>query len=188
MSGSRDFGAQIFTALLRSLGVETRLVFSLQPLGFNFGKAEDFHRLPRKHNTQNDDPPGDDEEDLGLPQVKPNPRRTGVDSDLLYPVFWSEVPFQTTWIAVDALTLPLIAVSPAEHHKFEPRGRLAEEKKEVMGYVVTYDSGPLAVDAADVREICQRCYDAVCEEFWSNEEMADKGVSGAEFGRRGGNV
>ena len=34
-SGSRDLGAQLFCALMRSVGVETRLVFSLQPLPFS---------------------------------------------------------------------------------------------------------------------------------------------------------
>lgn len=34
MQGSRDFGAQLFCALLRSVAVETRLVCSLQPLPF----------------------------------------------------------------------------------------------------------------------------------------------------------
>jgi xeroderma pigmentosum group C-complementing protein len=35
-SGSRDVGAWLFTSLLRSAGVETRLVCSLQPLQFGF--------------------------------------------------------------------------------------------------------------------------------------------------------
>jgi xeroderma pigmentosum group C-complementing protein len=35
-SGSRDVGAWLFTALLRSVGVESRLVCSLQPLQFGF--------------------------------------------------------------------------------------------------------------------------------------------------------
>ena len=34
-AGSRDLGAQLFCALMRSLGVETRLAFSLQPLPFS---------------------------------------------------------------------------------------------------------------------------------------------------------
>lgn len=38
--GSRDLGAQFFTALLRGLGVEARLVASLQPSGFGWTKAE----------------------------------------------------------------------------------------------------------------------------------------------------
>lgn len=37
MNGSRDVGAQLFCALLRAAGVETRLVCSLQPLSFATG-------------------------------------------------------------------------------------------------------------------------------------------------------
>lgn len=39
--GSRDVGAQLFTALLRGLGIEARLVASLQPLGFGWSKSEE---------------------------------------------------------------------------------------------------------------------------------------------------
>ena len=39
-TGSRDVGAQLFTALLRGLGIESRLVASLQPSGFGFTKVE----------------------------------------------------------------------------------------------------------------------------------------------------
>lgn len=35
LSGSRDFGAQLFCALLRSAAVEARIVCSLQPLPFS---------------------------------------------------------------------------------------------------------------------------------------------------------
>ena len=96
LKGSRDFGAQLFTALLRALGLEARLVFSLQPLGFSFGKQEDAHRLDRKRDDLSKDLPDkepsgtgtlknaprkrnrkqmeedddDDQEDLGLPKVK----------------------------------------------------------------------------------------------------------------------
>ena len=38
--GSRDVGAQLFTALLRGLGIEARIVASLQPTGFGWIKAE----------------------------------------------------------------------------------------------------------------------------------------------------
>jgi xeroderma pigmentosum group C-complementing protein len=37
--GSRDIGAQLFCALLRSVGVTARLVCSLQPLPFNFAAS-----------------------------------------------------------------------------------------------------------------------------------------------------
>lgn len=40
--GSRDTGAVLFTALLRAIGLEARMVFSLQPLGFGFTERENF--------------------------------------------------------------------------------------------------------------------------------------------------
>ncbi|KAH7319857.1 hypothetical protein B0I35DRAFT_408602 [Stachybotrys elegans] len=39
--GSRDLGAQLFTSLLRALGLEARLVANLQCLGFGWSKLED---------------------------------------------------------------------------------------------------------------------------------------------------
>ncbi|KAI9903854.1 hypothetical protein N3K66_000383 [Trichothecium roseum] len=39
--GSRDVGAQLFTALLRGLGLEARMVANLQTVGFTFTKLED---------------------------------------------------------------------------------------------------------------------------------------------------
>lgn len=38
--GSRDIGAQLFTALLRGIGIESRLVANLQPSGFGWTKNE----------------------------------------------------------------------------------------------------------------------------------------------------
>lgn len=40
-TGSRDVGAQLFTALLRGLGLEARMVANLQPLGFGWSKMEE---------------------------------------------------------------------------------------------------------------------------------------------------
>lgn len=39
--GSRDVGAQLFTALLRGLGLEARMVANLQTMGFGWNKLED---------------------------------------------------------------------------------------------------------------------------------------------------
>lgn len=39
--GSRDVGAQLFTALMRGVGLDARMVASLQPVGFGFGKVEE---------------------------------------------------------------------------------------------------------------------------------------------------
>ncbi|KAI1401214.1 Rad4-domain-containing protein [Hypoxylon fuscum] len=40
-TGSRDIGSQLFTALLRGLGLEARMVANLQALGYGFSKIED---------------------------------------------------------------------------------------------------------------------------------------------------
>ncbi|KAJ0118110.1 rad4 family protein [Diaporthe amygdali] len=40
-TGSRDVGAQLFTCLLRALGLEARMVANLQPVGFGFNKSEE---------------------------------------------------------------------------------------------------------------------------------------------------
>lgn len=39
--GSRDVGAQLFTALVRGLGLEARLVANLQPVGYGWSKSEE---------------------------------------------------------------------------------------------------------------------------------------------------
>ncbi|KAI1876860.1 uncharacterized protein JN550_000932 [Neoarthrinium moseri] len=39
--GSRDVGAQLFTALLRGIGLEARMVANLQSVGFGWSKSED---------------------------------------------------------------------------------------------------------------------------------------------------
>ncbi|OAL45859.1 Rad4-domain-containing protein [Pyrenochaeta sp. DS3sAY3a] len=39
--GSRDVGQQLFTALLRGVGIEARMVVSLQPVGFGWSQSEE---------------------------------------------------------------------------------------------------------------------------------------------------
>jgi xeroderma pigmentosum group C-complementing protein len=44
-------------------------------------------------------------------------------------------------VPVDALELTTVANSPKDIDLFEPKGKVAEDKKLVMGYVVAYDAG-----------------------------------------------
>lgn len=53
--GSRDLGAQLFTALLRGLGMEARMVASIQSLGFGWNKLEDAE--PEKDDNATDEKP-----------------------------------------------------------------------------------------------------------------------------------
>ncbi|KAK4970479.1 hypothetical protein LTR66_011567, partial [Elasticomyces elasticus] len=72
--GSRDAGAQLFTALLRGLGLESRMVTNLQPAGFGWSKGEE--AAPKKGKTGKQkvttsavvlsDSEGDPEEDKNL--------------------------------------------------------------------------------------------------------------------------
>ena len=49
MEGSRDLSAQLFTALLRGLGIEARLVANLQPVGFGWSQNEEaLEKNPRR--------------------------------------------------------------------------------------------------------------------------------------------
>lgn len=50
--GSRDIGAQLFTALIRGLGIEARIVTSMQPVGFGWGKEEEAAVKRRKTSDQ----------------------------------------------------------------------------------------------------------------------------------------
>lgn len=49
--GSRDVGAQLFTTLVRGLGIEARLVASLQPVGFGWGKGEEGLTVEKKKSS-----------------------------------------------------------------------------------------------------------------------------------------
>lgn len=55
-AGSRDVGAQLFTALLRGLGMEARMVASLQPLGFGWNKVEEADAEDEKDKTKTSSP------------------------------------------------------------------------------------------------------------------------------------
>jgi xeroderma pigmentosum group C-complementing protein len=69
VEGSRDVGAQLFTALLRGIGLEARMVANLQPVGFGWNQNEEAsEKNPRKLKKKpevmdSDDPSEDDDED-----------------------------------------------------------------------------------------------------------------------------
>lgn len=82
--GSRDVGAQLFTALLRGLGIESRLVASLQPCGFGWTKAEQYlARKPARSaemDTSSEESDLDDSKSISeitTPRTKRNLQRKG---------------------------------------------------------------------------------------------------------------
>jgi xeroderma pigmentosum group C-complementing protein len=156
MEGSRDLGAQLFTALVRALGIEARLVANLQPLGFGWTKMEAYTPRPKVEEVtieQN----GESEPIVGLesdssdsetaPAHKHSPKR--YDKDLPFPIYWTEVasPITHEIIPVDPLILSHpVATTPELQAAFEPRGAKAEKAKQVICYVVAYSSDKTAKD------------------------------------------
>ncbi|KAE8131959.1 Rad4 transglutaminase-like domain-containing protein, partial [Aspergillus pseudotamarii] len=157
MEGSRDLGAQLFTALLRALSIEARLVASLQPLGFGWTKVETYTQKAKVESEaqtesgETEDAMDVDTDDSDLDQKPAGSRNNpkGYDKDLPVPIYWTEVASPVTHqiIPVDPLVLPnAVATTPELQAAFEPRGAKAEKAKQVICYVVAYSSDKTAKD------------------------------------------
>ncbi|KAL2870905.1 putative DNA repair protein Rad4 [Aspergillus lucknowensis] len=161
LQGSRDFGAQLFCALLRSVAVEARLVCSLQPLPFS-GMTRD---VPVKPEPQaivisSDDPDsltdGQAKSDasprpspirrLAQPSFKParvraSPVGRPPIRESAYPIFWVEAfneAFQK-WIAID----PMVTKTLAKPHRLGPP---ATDPYNLLSYVVAFEEDASARD------------------------------------------
>ena len=155
-TGSRDVGAQLFTALLRALGMEARMVASLQPLGFGWTKGELY--TPEKE-TQEEGSSLEEMEDNSSDEATPPPKKgkgkaiqkkkVKYDADLPFPIYWTEVASPVTHEIIPVETLILrnaVASTPDLLTAFEPRGAKAEKAKQVIAYVVAYSPDASAKD------------------------------------------
>ncbi|RAK76485.1 putative DNA repair protein Rad4 [Aspergillus fijiensis CBS 313.89] len=165
LQGSRDFGAQLFCALLRSAAVEARLVCSLQPLPFSgatkemtsnvsTGKtfimaadsseksSDDSTRVKSRSGVQRLTRPG-----FKPPRPSTTPREIPYSrsQESSYPVFWVEAFNEAInkWIPVD----PLVTRSLAKPSKFEPP---ATDPNNLLSYVVAFE------DDASARDVTRR--------------------------------
>ena len=168
LEGSRDFGAQLFCAMLRSVAVEARLVCSLQPLPFSGATTSTKSRKPEpqsiiissEDNDSNEISMPDSESAtpprtrrLGQPQfaTPKEPKvtiRTGTrpsSQQSPHPVFWVEAYNEAVqkWIPID----PLVTKSLAKPSKFEPPG---SDKHNTMSYVIAFE------DDASARDVTRR--------------------------------
>ncbi|KAJ6011917.1 hypothetical protein N7499_013112 [Penicillium canescens] len=148
MQGSRDVGAQLFTALVRALDIEGRLVGSLQPLGFGWTKNEVYTspKEPEKKGPEKEEEP-ESEPDTGEAEdqtpANDKTKRKQFDKDLPFPVYWTEVasPITNAIISVDPLVLSNPVAPTADlQASFEPRGAKAERAKQVICYVVAHSA------------------------------------------------
>ncbi|KAA8650671.1 hypothetical protein EYZ11_003441 [Aspergillus tanneri] len=158
MEGSRDLGAQLFTALLRALQIEARLVASLQPLGFGWTKSENFIPKPKANPGRiieaEETEAGGVQSEASDSDESPIRRRSnnnpkGYDKDLPFPIYWTEVASPVTHeiIPVDPLVLQNpVATTPELQAAFEPRGAKAEKAKQVICYVVAFSTDRTAKD------------------------------------------
>ncbi|KAL4869480.1 hypothetical protein BDV12DRAFT_167807 [Aspergillus spectabilis] len=163
MQGSRDFGAQLFCALLRSLAVEARLVCSLQPLPFS-GATRDIPVIPEPQVIvlSSDDhdsiPDGQTKSDasskptpirrLGRPSFKPARAQSTAAArpvtpirESSYPVFWVEAfneAFQK-WVVID----PMVTKTLAKPHRLEPP---ATDPYNLLSYVIAFEEDASARD------------------------------------------
>ncbi|GLB08112.1 hypothetical protein AtubIFM57258_003998 [Aspergillus tubingensis] len=161
MQGSRDFGAQLFCALLRSVGVEARLVCSLQPLPFRDKTKDAAPPAPVSESSESFTQPTAEESQksqrstvkrLARPRFTPA-RRPGTPTqssprpirESSHPVFWIEAFNEAVnkWIPVDAL----VTKSMAKPSKFEPP---ANDPYNLLSYVVAFE------DDASVRDVTRR--------------------------------
>jgi xeroderma pigmentosum group C-complementing protein len=161
-SGSRDLGAQLFGALLRSVAVDTRLVFSLQPLPFSgvakgmtpekpkpeYIMASSIGRQPtwdQNDGASTPPKPGLRLYDAEPPQSNPSPppkRTSNKIKDSPYPIFWVEVfsePLQK-WIPLDPLVRHTINKPKTG---FEPP---ASDPLNQMSYVLAFEDDGSAKD------------------------------------------
>ncbi|PYH85496.1 Rad4-domain-containing protein [Aspergillus uvarum CBS 121591] len=165
LQGSRDFGAQLFCALLRSAAVEARLVCSLQPLPFsgvtkemtsNVSAGKTFIMAADSSEKSSDDSTRTKSRSgvqrLTRPGFKPSrpsstPREIPYsrNQESSYPVFWVEAFNEAVnkWIPID----PLVTRSLAKPSKFEPP---ATDPNNLLSYVVAFE------DDASARDVTRR--------------------------------
>ncbi|KAF3093770.1 hypothetical protein TWF569_011402 [Orbilia oligospora] len=162
LHGSRDTGAQLFTALLRALGFESRLVFSICPLGYGFSKSEmreddstgrSRESAPSVESSGKSSDYGSNSDNNPSKQKQSSSRQRSMgnakayDKDLKFPTFWSEVysPITEQWIAIDPLVTGLI-LSKDDMSRLEPKGRIASKSKQQISYVIAYSADKSARD------------------------------------------
>ena len=123
--GSRDVAAQTFVTLLRGLGLNARLVFSLQP--------PDYTKI-----THGPNPGGHDK--TTSESSTPKRKTKNLDfQDSEYPVFWVEVwnKYTRQWVSIDPIVMRLIEVCPKRKKSaFEPP---PTDERNQLTYVVAFD-------------------------------------------------
>lgn len=151
--GSRDVGAQGFVALLRSIGLNARLIFSLQPPDYTLVSA-----LPKitteTIGTKSASKPtknallerfrhSNDTRLKFLNKVRSQPVTQQTEDKAIeesqYPIFWVEVwnKYSKKWVSIDPMVLKLLEQVPMRRKsKFEPP--LSDTTNQAV-YIIAFD-------------------------------------------------
>lgn len=136
--GSRDIGAQGFVALLRSLGLKVRLIFSLQPPDFTM-----ITELPKIEikNLEKEKPKPKDSKQAFLQSVKDNQASKFGHKfpNSTYPIFWIEIwnKYNKKWLSVDPIVLKIVETPPMRRKSsFEPP--MSDATNNLL-YVIAFD-------------------------------------------------
>ncbi|KAI5291379.1 hypothetical protein KEM54_005081 [Ascosphaera aggregata] len=170
LEGSRDLGAQFFCAMLRGVGVEARVVCSLQVLSFS-GEAKgrpslnDFTLSGREYIVIPDEVPAEQSENEKPSHVKgrlaqptfsksSKQRRHTIRkliNESVYPVFWVEAfnEAMQKWVPVD----PLVTRTINKPALFEPP---LNDPLNTMCYVVAFE------DDLSARDVTRRYTKSYC--------------------------
>jgi xeroderma pigmentosum group C-complementing protein len=165
LKGSRDVGQQLFTALLRGLGIEARMVASLQPVGFGWSQGEE--GKPKKNldtpvqngtpsketsKTGNNTSPVelDDATSDSADNTTKNPSKFSRKPDLPHPTYWTEALSPTTHHPIAVSPLPTSIVAPTTTPdllaRFYTRPATADKAKQVFCYVLAFSADGTAKD------------------------------------------
>ncbi|RLV94893.1 DNA repair protein RAD4 [Spathaspora sp. JA1] len=142
--GSRDVAAQGFVVLLRGLGLNARLVLSLQspdytiitpsPVAEASGltKSEPEKRVVPNSNSRK-------KFLIEVNQQKEKSSNSSQLKDSPYPIFWVEVwdKYSKKWISIDPIVMQIIEVCPKRRKSsFEPP---SSDLRNQLTYVIAYD-------------------------------------------------
>lgn len=157
LKGSRDLGAQLFVAFLRSNNIKTRLVAFLQPLSYGFDKSNTLHDSTVSeenyiHEETNKHPNCNTFTTIErfLESIRPFKRpcldhsithcsnilnaNLGEIKESLHPFYWAEVlnPITQKWIFVD----PMVSCLIGKPSKFE---QLVSKSGNSLSYIISLD-------------------------------------------------
>ncbi|KAL9047070.1 MAG: hypothetical protein Q9214_000262 [Letrouitia sp. 1 TL-2023] len=162
LKGSRDVGAQLFCALLRSAAVGTRLICSLQPLPFSaVAKGIPMRHTPRPipvvdhtaqlaNSSDRDTSPSKPSTRASTPTTRhsrsvtrPNslPPRPNKIIESPFPIFWTEVfnPFAQKWTPLD----PLVTKTLFKPSKLAPP---LSDPFNTLSYAIAFEDNLSAYD------------------------------------------